>query len=224
MSWSPHIKTNISVRLGRWTMLLYNTLNYHHKSVSMRNSERWIWFSIFVDKFPPPPPPIVHFSFLCAKTTTFELTQQQYFSIMIILVFRDFSIRYSCLHCRAEPALVWLVLIKKKCTITSNYLILLYKYTSSPRCPLIRLNRDSIPKLPILSRTSLLGYKILCLLPYVFSFLSVQPLTVVLFTERMANIISKFLHKLHICGNIISHWRQHDSNMGWWVGPVFIPC
>ena len=117
---------------------------------------------------------------------------------------------------QSRPGLGVTCFNKKKCTITSNYLILLYKYTSSPRCPLIRLNRDSIPKLPILSRTSLLGYKILCLLPYVFSFLSVQPLTVVLFTERMANIISKFLHKkLPICGNIISHWRQHDSNMGW---------
>ena len=140
---------------------------------------------------------------------------------MIILVFRDFSIRYSCLHCRADPALVWLVLIKKNAL---NYLILLYKYTSSPRCPLIRLNRDSIPKLPILSPTSLLGYNILCLLPYVFSFLSVRLLTVVLFTERTANIISKFLHKRLPMWNIISHWRRHDSNMGWWVGSVFIPC
>ena len=30
----------------------YNTSNYYLRSVSMRNSKRWICFSIFVDKFP----------------------------------------------------------------------------------------------------------------------------------------------------------------------------
>ena len=58
-------------------------------------------------------------------------------------------------------------------------------------CPLIRLNRYLIPKLPILSPTSLLGYDILCRLPHVFSFLSVRPLTTVLFKKGMGNLIQK---------------------------------
>ena len=69
----------------------------------------------------------------------------------------------------------------------------------------ISLNRDLNPKVPTLSPTSFLNYDILCLLPHVFSFQNVRPLTVVLFKERMANIISKFLHKR------IPMWKYNQS-------------
>ena len=81
-------------------------------------------------------------------------------------------------------------------------------------CPLIRLNRDLIPKLPILSPTSLLGYDILCRLPHVFYFLSIQPLTTVLLKKEWQILFQNFYIKDYFCANIVSHLRQHDSNMG----------